>query len=76
MNWKACLSGAALLAMTLPLFGCGSYPPPGPLVYGKCGKDAHTKSYPLAQKDRHAYGCKRDQDGFLETGAQADERRN
>jgi hypothetical protein len=76
MNWKACLSGAALVALTIPLFGCNPYPLPGRLVYGKCGQDAHTESYPLAEREKHAYGCKQDQDGFLETGAQADPRRN
>ena len=76
MTWKACLSGAALLAVTLPLLGCSSYPLPGPLVYGRCGADAHTESYPLAEEDRRAYGCKSNQEGFLETGAQGDERRN
>ncbi len=72
MNWKACVSGAALLAMTAPLLGCAN-PLPGPLVYGKCGKDAHTEAYPLASDDQHAYGCKKDKDGFLESGAQADQ---
>ena len=53
-----------------------SAPLPGPLVYGKCGKDAHTESYPFAKQDRRAYGCKRNADGFLETSAQGDQRRN
>jgi hypothetical protein len=68
MNVKALLSGAALLALA----GCSGYPPPGPLVYGKCGMDAHTEAYPLAGQDRRAYGCKQDQEGFLETSAQGD----
>jgi hypothetical protein len=68
MNFKSLLSCVALLTLA----GCAGYPPPGPLVYGRCGMDAHTEAYPLAEQDRRAYGCKRDQDGFLETGAQAD----
>ena len=76
MRLKACVSGALLLALTALLSGCAPYPLPGPLVYGKCGPDAHTEAYPLAQHERRAYGCKKNQDGYLETGAQGDERRN
>jgi hypothetical protein len=76
MRLKACVSGALLLALTTLLFGCSPYPLPGPLVYGKCGPDAHTESYPLAKHEKRAYGCKKNQDGYLETGAQGDQPRN
>lgn len=69
-------SGAALLLLVAALSGCSAYPPPGPLAYGKCGPDAHTESYPRAHEERHAYGCKTDDDGFLESDRQGDQRRN
>jgi hypothetical protein len=34
------------------------------------------ESYPLAQEERHAYGCKSDTEGYLEGSGQADARRN
>jgi hypothetical protein len=86
MSLKTCASGVALLVLTMGLAGCNTehafeglfahYPDPGPLHYKGCGKDAHTESYPLAKDERHAYGCKSDNDGFLETSSQADRRRN
>jgi hypothetical protein len=76
MNLKVFLSSAALVFVTAPLYGCNPYPLPGRLVYENCGLDAHTESYPLAVEDRRAYGCKADKNGFLETGAQADQPRN
>ncbi len=79
-------AGLALLMLTAPLAGCNSehwfeglfanYPLPGPLHYGRCGGDAHTESYPYARDERHAYGCKSDDNGFLESDGQGDKRRN
>jgi hypothetical protein len=76
MNLKACVSSAALLVLTSSLAGCAPLPPPGPLYYGKCGVDAHTESYPHAKDERHAYGCKSDDNGYLESDGQGDQRRN
>ena len=76
MTLRSCVTGAAALALAAALSGCNPYPLPGRLVYDRCGKDGHTEAYPLAQDDRHAYGCKADQEGFLEGPGQADNRRN
>ncbi len=76
MSRKALASGAALLLLSVGLSGCNPYPLPGRLAYGKCGPDAHTESYPRAHDQRHAYGCKSDDDGFLESDGQGDRRRN
>jgi hypothetical protein len=72
------MSGKVLMAgaLALLLAGCSPFPPPGRLVYGRCGMDAHTEAYPNAASDRRAYACKRDQDGFLESRAQGDARGN
>jgi hypothetical protein len=72
MGLKRFLLGAALLALAAPLAACNPYPLPGPLVYGHCGGDAHTESYPHARYERDAYGCKSDNAGFLEGRAQGD----
>jgi hypothetical protein len=61
--------------LTAALAGC-SYPPPGRLVYGHCGWDSHTESYPRAKDPRKAYGCKSDDDGYLEAEGQGDKPRN
>ena len=63
-----CLALGASLAHAQPL--------PGRLHYGRCGPDRHTEAYPHARYERHAYGCKSDDDGFLEGPAQGDKRRN
>jgi hypothetical protein len=76
MSLKFCLSGAGLLALTMLLSGCNPYPLPGPLVYGRCGMDAHTESYPYAKRERDAYGCKSDDAGYLEGPSQGDKMRN
>ncbi len=73
MRLKTC-GGLLLLATTLA--GCSPYPLPGPLVYDRCGKDGHLESYPLAQDERHAYGCKSDSAGYLEGAGQGDKRGN
>jgi hypothetical protein len=70
------LKMGALLILGATLAGCNPYPLPGPLVYDRCGKDRHLESYPLAQEERHAYGCKSDTEGYLEGSGQADARRN
>jgi hypothetical protein len=66
----------AALALAASLSGCNPYPLPGPLHYGKCGPNAHTEAYPRAKDERHAYGCKSDDAGYLEGPAQGDQRRN
>jgi hypothetical protein len=71
--WMICASTAGLAVC---LAGCNPYPLPGPLHYGKCGVNAHTEAYPRARDERHAYGCKSDDAGFLEGPAQNDQRRN
>lgn len=76
MKVKAYASCSATLLLSAALAGCNPYPLPGPLTYGNCGRDAHTESYPLAQSPHHAYGCKSDDDGYLEGAAQGDRRRN
>ncbi len=76
MNLKACATGVALLALTASVSGCAAPPPPGIMRYGSCGPDAHTESYPYAKEDRRAYGCKRDDNGFLEGPSQGDSMRN
>jgi len=86
MILRRCAAGLALMMLTAPLAGCNSehwfeglfanYPLPGPLHYGRCGPDAHTESYPYARDERHAYGCKSNQDGLLESDGQGDKRRN
>ena len=76
MTLRSRFVGAALLAATLMLSGCNPYPLPGRLAYGRCGPDAHTESYPLAKRERDAYGCKSDESGFLEGSSQGDARRN
>ena len=86
MMFRRYAAALALVALTAPLAGCGSehwfegmfthYPLPGPLHYGKCGPDAHTESYPHAKDERHAYGCKSDDNGLLEGPGQGDQRRN
>jgi hypothetical protein len=76
MNLKACATSVALLALTASVSGCAATPPPGVMRYGHCGRDAHTESYPYAKLDRRAYGCKSDDNGFLEGAGQGDPRRN
>ena len=76
MNLKACATGVALLVLTASVAGCAGPPPPGVMRYGHCGPDAHTESYPHAQDERRAYGCKSDDNGFLESDGQGDQRRN
>jgi hypothetical protein len=76
MSFKAGLCGVLVVAMSATLAGCNPYPLPGPLHYTKCGIDAHTESYPYAHDDRRAYGCKTDDNGFLESDGQGDKRRN
>ena len=76
MYLKACASSAVLILLSSTLAGCNPYPLPGPLHYAKCGRDAHTESYPHAKDARHAYGCKSDDDGLLESDGQGDHRRN
>ena len=76
MSLKACATGIALLALTASVAGCAALPPPGAMHYGRCGRDAHTESYPHARLERHAYGCKSDDNGFLESDGQGDRRRN
>ena len=76
MTLRTLASGAALIVLTAGLAACNPYPLPGRLAYGKCGQDAHTESYPRAHDARHAYGCKSDDDGFLESDGQGDRRRN
>jgi hypothetical protein len=76
MNLKASASCAAFLLLTTGLAGCATLPPPGPAHYGRCGHDAHLESYPYAHEDRRAYGCKSDDEGFLEGSGQGDQRRN
>lgn len=70
INWVAVAASAVCLT------GCNAYPMPGALHYGKCGVNAHTEAYPRAKNERHAYGCKSDDAGFLEGPAQSDQRRN
>ncbi len=72
------MSGKVLMAgaLALLLAGCAPFPAPGRLVYGRCGMDGHTEAYPEARSDRSAYGCKADQNGFLESRAQSDARGN
>ena len=65
-----------VLALSGLLAGCNPYPLPGPLHYGRCGPDAHTESYPYAKHERNAYGCKSDDDGYLESSGQGDRMRN
>jgi len=76
MKIEAYASRAAVLLLAAGLTGCNPYPLPGPLTYGRCGGDAHTESYPEAKDPRRAYGCKSDNDGYLEGAAQGDQRRN
>jgi hypothetical protein len=76
MNLKLYASGAFVLLLICALAGCNPYALPGPLHYGKCGADAHTEAYPYAKEERHAYGCKSDDNGFLEGPGQGDQRRN
>ena len=76
MNLKACATGVALLALTASVAGCATPPPPGVMHYGRCGPDAHTESYPLTEQERRAYGCKADDNGFLEGPAQGDSMHN
>ena len=71
---KAWVCGAVLASIALA--GCNPYPLPGPLHYGRCGGDAHTESYPHARDEAHAYGCKSDDNGLLESDGQGDKRRN
>ena len=75
MTFKSTQRGLAALALAGSLAGC-AYPLPGPLHYGRCGRDSHTESYPYAKDERHAYGCKSDNEGFLEGPGQDDKRRN
>lgn len=76
MNLKAFATGVALLALTASVAGCAPPPPHQVMRYGRCGPDAHTESYPHARTERHAYGCKSDDNGFLESDGQGDQRRN
>jgi hypothetical protein len=76
MNLKACASGVALLVLTASVAGCSPLPLPGPLHYGHCGPNAHTESFPHAKDERHAYACRSDDNGFLESDGQGDQRRN
>ncbi len=76
MNLKACAKSAGLLALTALLSGCSPYPLPGPLHYTNCGMNGHTEAYPYAERERDAYGCKSDSEGFLEGPSQGDARRN
>jgi len=71
--WANCAAAAVLAA---GLTGCNPYPLPGPLHNGKCGVNAHTEAYPRAKDERHAYGCKSNDAGFLEGPAQGDQPRN
>ena len=71
MKWKT----GVFLGLAAMLAGCNPYQPPGPLVYERCGKDAHLESYPLATDERRAYGCKSDTAGYLEGASQGDKRR-
>jgi len=64
----------SLVALSLALWG--EPEPPGRLHYGRCGPNAHIESYPHAQLARHAYGCRSDDDGFLEGPGRGDRRRN
>ncbi len=73
-NVKAWVCVAALASTGLA--SCNPYPLPGPLHYGSCGGDAHTESYPFAHDERHAYGCKSDDSGYLESDGQGDKRKN
>lgn len=66
----------AAAALALCLVGCNPYPLPGPLHHGRCGVNSHTEAYPRAFDERHNYGCKSDDAGFLEGPAQSDQRRN
>ncbi len=66
---------AAILMLSAMLAGC-SYPPPGRLVYGHCGMDAHTEAYPHAKDPLKAYGCRSDDDGYLESTGQGDRQMN
>ena len=72
-NWVKCV---AAVALAVTVSGCNPYPLPGPLHYGSCGANAHTESYPHARDERHAYGCKSDDAGFLEGPGQGDQPRN
>ena len=66
----------SMLVLAACLSGCAPYPLPGPLHYGACGRGSHTESYPDAKDERHAYGCKSDDSGYLEGPGQGDQRRN
>ena len=70
------LKTGALLILAATLAGCSPYPLPGRLAYDRCGPDGHLESYPRAHDEKHAYGCKRDTDGYLEDAGQGDKRRN
>jgi hypothetical protein len=76
MDLRSLGYGAAVLVVAASLAGCGQYPPPGPLVYGPCGHDAHTEAYPHNPDDKKAYGCKSDDDGYLESSGQGDQAMN
>ena len=77
MRLKACVSGASLLALTAALAGCNPYPLPGPLVYGKCGADAHTEAYPLAKRRARRLRLQvRTRKAFWRPAAQGDQPRN
>ncbi len=65
-----------VLALIGSLAGCTPYPLPGPLHYGRCGPAAHTESYPHAKYKRDAYGCKSDDNGYLEGAGQGDQMKN
>ena len=73
---KITLWSIGVLALSGSLAGCNPYPLPGPLHYSRCGPDAHTESYPHAKYKRDAYGCKTDDDGYLEGGVQGDKAKN
>jgi hypothetical protein len=57
----------------------GCAPPPSPPQYyrpGWCAPDHHTEAYPRNPHRKRAYGCKSDQDGFLEGHGQGDKQGN
>jgi hypothetical protein len=72
MNLNALGYGAAVVVVASLLAGCSGYPPPGRLVYGPCGPNAHTEAYPHNPDPNKAYGCKSDDNGFEESVAQGD----
>ncbi len=76
MKFGSLVFGAVCVAGLASLAGCASYPPPGKLVYGRCGMDHHTESYPRARDPKKAYGCKSDDAGFLEGNGQGDRPRD